>query len=238
MLTHFAQAIKALNATVLEDVANQSLMLMKQSQVNLDEASYIIRDLLFDYYVQCGQYADAAATLSAVNLDSTARPFADEEKADIYIKCAETYLEADMAVEAEVFMNKSSPFINAVVSWTVQLRYKVTFARVQDANRKFVEAALRYYELSTLENENVVQEDLLVLLAKAITCAILSKAGVQRTRILALIGKDERLSDLEHNPKYSVHAAIVQKMFREQIIKADELKQLEESLADHQKAVS
>ncbi len=65
---------------------------------------------------------------------------------------------------------------------------------------------MRYYELSTNTNENVidtiaesscvsefqqfaqiVQDDLLELLGKAVTCAILGKAGQQRTRVLGLL---------------------------------------------------
>eukprot|EP00981_Chlorochromonas_danica_P002058 scaffold420_cov169-Ochromonas_danica.AAC.18 len=231
---------KRLTSEEYEDLANSILVAMKQCQSSLplDELSYQLRDQLFSFYIQCGQYSDAATTLAGVNVDSSIRPFNDEEKADLYIKCAEAYLEDDMAIEAEIFMNKASPFINSVQNWVLQLRYKATFARVQDANRKFVEAALRYYELSTLNNQNLLPEELLELLVKAITCTILSKAGVQRSRILSLICKDDRLSDLEHNPKHSVHAALVQKMFREQIIKNDEVKQLEISLADHQKAMT
>ncbi|RYH17056.1 hypothetical protein EON65_29155 [archaeon] len=55
---------------------------------------------------------------------------------DIYIKCAEAYLEDEAAVEAEVFMNKASPSMNNISTWTLQLRYKATLARVLDANRK------------------------------------------------------------------------------------------------------
>ena len=37
----------------------------------------------------------------------------------------------------------------------VQLRFRVTYARVLDANRKFAEAAVRYYALSTTNTYNV-----------------------------------------------------------------------------------
>ena len=38
---------------------------------------------------------------------------------------------------------------------TLSLRYRTTFARILDANRKFLEAAWRYYELSTTTVGNV-----------------------------------------------------------------------------------
>jgi COP9 signalosome complex subunit 4 len=45
--------------------------------------------------------------------------------------------------------------MHAVIEWSLQLRYSVTLARVLDSNRKFVDAALRYYELSTTQNKMV-----------------------------------------------------------------------------------
>jgi COP9 signalosome complex subunit 4 len=90
-------------------------------------------------------------------------------------------------VDAETFVNKASSLINGVDDWALLLRYRVTYARVLDANRKFIEASVRYYELSTTTSTEVVQDDLLELLGKAVTCAILGKAGQQRTRVLGLL---------------------------------------------------
>lgn len=112
-------------------------------------------------------------------------------------------------------MNKASPLINLVDDWLLQLRYRLTYARVLDANRKFIDAAIRYYELSmstttthsnvrttvnstvqhstpdtplssslSSSEQQVSQDDVLELLAKAVTCAILGKASNQRSRVL------------------------------------------------------
>ncbi len=51
--------------------------------------------------------------------------------------------------------------------------------------------------------EHIDQNDLLELLARAITCAILGKAGPQRSRILSMLHKDERLRNLERIEGYS-----------------------------------
>ena len=45
-------------------------------------------------------------------------------------------------------MNKASSCIQTVTDVALLLRYRATYARVLDANRKFVEAAMRYYDLS------------------------------------------------------------------------------------------
>lgn len=49
----------------------------------------------------------------------------------------------------------------------------------------------------TNERTQVVAEDLLELLGKAVTCAILGNAGPQRSRILGTLSKDERVHNLE-----------------------------------------
>ena len=54
--------------------------------------------------------------------------------------------------------------MNSVTDWALQLRYRVTFARILDANRKFVDAAMRYYELSTTQNAQVRQHLLCTVL--------------------------------------------------------------------------
>ena len=64
-------------------------------------------------------------------------------------------MEDDASIDAETFVNKASAIINGVDDLAIQLRYRVTYARVLDANRKFIEAAIRYYELSTTTAANV-----------------------------------------------------------------------------------
>ena len=72
----------------------------------------------------------------------------------------------------------------------LELQYKTCYARVSDAKGRFVEAAMRYYELSQSEPEGLngaAKSDarLAEALSCAITCAILASAGPQRSRVLA-----------------------------------------------------
>ena len=155
--------MKTLEEEAFEEVANAVLSSLRTSTGIYDETDFIIRDHLFTIYVSWGQYSNAAQALSGVNVDSTTKILTEQEKADLYIKCAEAYLEDEASIDAEVFVNKASAFINAVTDTTILLRYRVTFARVMDSNRKFVEAALRYYELSTTNHPNVSIADCLML---------------------------------------------------------------------------
>lgn len=77
------------------------------------------------------------------------------------------------------------------ISFWVQ---QVCYARILDSKRKFLEAALRYYELSQLEKREIggrrVDEDeLQQALSAAVTCTILAAAGPQRSRVLATLYK-------------------------------------------------
>lgn len=103
------------------------------------------------------------------------------------------------------------------------------------------------------------QDDLLELFVKAITCNILGKTGPQRTRNLGLlykvkhciseerilpllilsysIRKDSRLESLQFNDRYASHPIVLEKMFKEQIVRKEEVAAFETYLMEHQKAV-
>mmetsp|Transcript_21775 Transcript_21775/g.48460 ORF Transcript_21775/g.48460 Transcript_21775/m.48460 type:complete len:397 (-) Transcript_21775:233-1423(-) len=235
-ILHLSSSLASLPGEVFYEIACFLITNLK-SHPSYDDSDFILRDAVFNHCIGCEEYTEAAQTLAGANLESTTRPFSCPEKVDIFIKCAEAVLEADEAIDAEVFVNKASALINDVDSVSLQLRYKVTYARVMDANRKFVEAALRYCELSST-TANVVQEELLELLGKAVTCAILSKTGPQRGRVLGLLVKDERLAQLDCHAKYSAHSNVLRKMHNEQILRKSELAMFEESLMPHQKATA
>jgi COP9 signalosome complex subunit 4 len=111
----------------------------------------------------------------------------------------------------------------------LQIRFKVCHARIADSKRKFFIAASSYYQLSNQENVN--PDDLMVLLSMAATCAILSPAGPQKSRIISVLHKDARSSKLEQND-------ILEKMYLGKIIKRPEVRKFEDTLADHQRTVS
>ena len=247
IVLHFGAAIATLPPNVFEDIANFTVQSIRQSSSANDEADYVLRDLLFKYYTKEEEYKSAAMILAGLNLDSTSKSYTIDEKANIIVTIAETFLTDDesSADQAETMVHKASLLMNDVSSSTmgrvIHLRYKSIHARVLDANRKFVDAAMRYFELSitpreTVDMLNLNQGDLLEFLGKAVTCAVLGKAGPQRSRVLGVLFKDERLRQLDYLPRYSSHASVLIKMYTEQLLRRDELATFEESLADHQKA--
>ena len=195
-----------------------------------DEADHILREGLFEAYINNDDYSSAAQILSLVNMESNTRPFTEEEKTNIWIKCAEASLADEECAAAEAYLNKASSIMGSVKEKQLVMRYKVTYAKVLDMNKKFSEAALKYYEISIIDDISIDQNDLLSLLSNAITCAILAKAGPHRSRIMGLVCKDNRTQAL-------TNASILLKMHRAELLRSDELKEFEDSLQSHQKAI-
>ncbi len=233
-------------------------------RTQFDDSDLCCREMLFSYHVACGEFKTGADYLCEVNVDSGLLKFTVEKKTDLLVRCAEAYLQDEESSCAETVLNRARIFINDVSdqadkekrgavakdgendsvstsassSQLLQLRYRVIRAKVDDANRKFVEAARQYYELSNVSSVSVPQQEKLELLGNAVTCGVLGQAGPQRSRVLGLLYKDDRLKDLAAMPKFSSHDSILVKMYTERLIKTSELAAFEESLSQHQKALT
>ncbi|KAL1783923.1 COP9 signalosome complex subunit 4 isoform X2 [Sigmodon hispidus] len=95
--------------------------------------------------------------------------------------------------------------------------------------RKFIEAAQRYNELSY---KTIVHEsERLEALKHALHCTILASAGQQRSRMLATLFKDERCQQL-------AAYGILEKMYLDRIIRGNQLQELAAVLMPHQKATT
>ena len=97
-----------------------------------------------------------------------------------------------------------------------------------DSKRKFNLAAWEYYGLSN--QEELDQEDKILLLKNALTCAILSPAGDNKYRVMGVLHKDERSKSLD--PQYE----ILNKLYMGHIIKNSDVKAFETILEEHQTA--
>lgn len=116
------------------------------------------------------------------------------------------------------------------------LRAPRTHTPATTAQRRFLDAALRYYDLSQLDTtkeiggRRVGEEELTHALRAAVTCTILAGAGPQRSRVLATLFKDERCAGL---PEYT----ILKKVCLERLLKPEEVAQFAAGLQTHQLAV-
>lgn len=235
LLQAFAQDLIKMDSEAHKDVAQYALMQIQPRVVSFEEQVSVIREGLAELYVNEEEWSKAAQMLSGIDLESGIRILDDTYKLSKCVKIALLYLEDDDAVNAETFIKKASFLVNNSKDEGLNLQYKVCYARILDLKRKFLEAALRYYELSQLEKREfegrqVDEEELQQALTAAVTCTILAAAGPQRSRVLATLYKDERCSKLKIYP-------ILQKVYLERILRKPEVDAFSEELKLHQKAL-
>ncbi|GJS10495.1 COP9 signalosome complex subunit 4 [Tanacetum coccineum] len=163
----------------------------------------VIREKLAELYESEELWSKAAQMLSGIDLDSGMRVIDDKFRLTKCVQIARLYLEDDDAVNAEAFINKASFLVSNSQHEVLNLQYKVCYARILDLKRKFLEAALRYYNISQIEKrqigDEVIDEDALEqALAAAVTCTILAAAGPQRSRVLATLYKLSEIDLKKH----------------------------------------
>lgn len=230
VLQQVAEQMDKLKNVELRELALHTLEKLRGRVVSFEEEDYVIRELLADVFQAEGDWAEAAKCLAAINLETGSRCRTSQQKAEKYVKIAELYLEDDDAVSADTFCTRAAMVMHEVESVPLSLRFRVCHARILDSKRKFQDAASKYCDLSQETFGGQIDEaDLLQLLRSAVTCAILAPAGPQRSRILALLSKDERIRQVPHHD-------ILHKMFMERLIRGSEVAKFEESLLPHQKA--
>ena len=88
VVLHFATAIKRMSGDSLEEIASFAVSAIKNHLMSFDEADFVLRDTLFEYYVSQQQFKDAGQILSGVNLESSTTAFSDHDKAEVCVKCA------------------------------------------------------------------------------------------------------------------------------------------------------
>ena len=131
-----------------------------------------LRQKIFDYKVnQEGDYSAAARVLAGIRMEDNQDSvyyMKPEDKCDVYVKIAECFLEEDEIVESDSAVTKAGSVVESISNpeenVALILRYKSTYARVLDANRKFLQAASRYHDLSQSSNDLIRAEDLLAML--------------------------------------------------------------------------
>ncbi|KAH9692894.1 COP9 signalosome complex subunit 4 [Citrus sinensis] len=220
LLQTFAQELGRLEPETQKEIANYTLAQIQPRVVSFEEQVLIIREKLADLYESEQQWSKAAQMLSGIDLDSGMRVIDDTFRLSKCVQIARLYLEDDDAVNAEAFINKASFLVSSSQQEVLNLQYKVCYARILDLKRKFLEAALRYYDISQIQkrqigDETIDEEALEQALSAAVTCTILAAAGPQRSRVLATLYK----------------------VYLERILRKPEIDAFAEELKPHQKAL-
>lgn len=234
LLSAFADELPKLLPEVHKEVAEHALSQIAPRTVSYPEQSQLLRERLAALFEKEEQWTKAAQVLQGIDLDSGVRTIDAHYRLKIFIQIAMLYLEDDDPVSAETYIKKASSLIAGSKDHELELQYKTSYARIMDAKRRFIDAASRYYDLSSISirqlgDKAISEEDLLNALNNAITCTILAAAGPQRSRMLATLYKDERSAKLPVWP-------FLEKVYLERILRKHEVETFASSLQPHQMA--
>ena len=133
-------------------VARHALEKMAPRAVSFEEQNAAIREAFADVLERQEKLSEAASVLAGIDLDSGVRQVGDEYKFRICVRTAMLYLEDDDSVGADAFIKKATFLFDATKEDGVTLQFRVCYARILDAKRKFLDAAVRYYVISKYDS--------------------------------------------------------------------------------------
>ncbi len=195
LLDKFADSLDILNNDEVLDIGPMAIEEIGNRIITFQDQDLKIRSQMADALSAKKRFNQAARTLAQAHLDQSSK-IPMEKRAEVFIKIAEYQLQADNNADAYNFINKASHYVPDLTDISLQLRYQLVFTTIEDQNRKFISAALNYFELSQKADCGLSETELLTLLGKAMTCTILAPSGPQKSRILANLYKDERAKRL------------------------------------------
>ncbi|KAI0117743.1 hypothetical protein GGR51DRAFT_499990 [Nemania sp. FL0031] len=188
-----------------------------------------IRQLMGDAHERNEDFQAAARVLAEIPLDAAQRKVTNEERVGVWVRIVRNYLEVDDTTSAEAYLNKIKNVIYTVSDPMLNLHFRLSQARIQDANREFLSASSAYHEISL--SSAVSEDERLYTLAMAARCAILAPAGPLRSRALGRLYKDERVVGL-------AEFSMLEKMFFDRLLAPAEVDKFAKGLAPHQLATT
>jgi len=190
--------------------------------------------LLSECYQGQEDYKRAAQALNSFKFDEyrsqvQATP---EDKLRWWVDATQFFILAKESGSASLTIKKAHVFLNDVDKRACEkliVEFKTCYAQVMDSERNFIGAAREYFRLSQMYGQ-LPEANLTEALKLAVTCAILAPAGPDRTRILASLYADVRSSQL-------ANFGMLEKVFKERIIRPPEVQKFEALLQPHQNAL-
>lgn len=193
------------------------------------EQAAALRELLADGHEANEDHISAARALSEIPLDSSSRRVTPEDRVRVWVRIVRNYLEVDDTTSAETYLNKLKNVIYQVSDAALNLHFRLSQARIQDAKREFLAASQAYHDISL--SPAITEDERLHTLSMAVKCAILAPAGPLRSRALGKLFKDERSPNL-------AEFGMLEKMFFDRLLAPDEVQKFAEGLAPHQLALT
>lgn len=229
LLDSFITVLQTLEPETKIKVGQHAVTLLQSRSASVEEQDSQIREILADAYETQEEYTAAARALQGIHIDSSQRLVSDAAKARLWIRIVRYYLEDDDTTSAEAFLNRIKNLPSKIEDHDAKLYFQLSQARILDARRRFLDAAQEYFNVSLAPG--VDEGDRLTALSAAIRCAVLAPAGPQRSRSLARLYKDDRTPSVDE-------FAILEKMFLDRLLTAEEVAAFSKRLAPHQLAVT
>jgi len=198
-----------------------------QSASSYMEPAAVLREMVATAHEHNDDFLAAAQTLAAIPLDSSQRRVANEEKVRVWVRIVRDFLEVDDSTAAESYLNKLKNVIYTVDDRELNLHFRLSQARINDAKREFLAASQAYHDISY--SPAIAEDERLHTLGMAVKCAILAPAGPSRSRALGRLHKDERAAGL---PEFG----ILEKMFLDRLLSPGEVEKFAGGLQPHQLA--
>jgi len=183
-------------------------------------------------YIAEDKFKKAASTLTSFKFNTfRAKGATPQKQVQWHVETTEAWLEVDEVGSASQAIKKAQQHLKQIKDRSLIVQFRTCYARVLDADRKFLEAARTYQALAQDAQGIMDASDILKTLDKAATCAMLATAGSARSRVLAMLFSDQRTKALQT-------CGLLEKMFKGQIVRDEEVKVFEASLQPHQNAVT
>lgn len=229
LLDSFIAVLRKFDPEIKIKVGQHAVTLLQSRTTSVEEQDSQIREILAEAYESQEEYTAAARALQGITIDSSQRLVSDEDKAKLWIRIVRYYLEDEDTTSAETFLNRIKNLPSKIQDHDAKLYFQLSQARILDARRRFLDASQEYFNVSLAEG--VDEGDRLTALSAAIRCAVLAPAGPQRWSTLSRLYKDDRASSVEE-------FSILEKMFLDRLLTAEEVAAFAKKLAPHQLAVT
>lgn len=181
-----------------------------------------------------GLFSEAAEMLAAIPFDDMGRTLDSNSCAAAFVRIGSLFVQAGCVPAADPWANKANLLIPHCTDDGTRVRFRTLQAQLLDHKRKYEDAAMKYYALSQLEqraygDEVVTKKDTIHALGFAIACAILAPAGPRRSRVLAVLYKDERARN-------TALSGLLQAIHMDHLLQVEQVKMLRALLRPHQVA--
>jgi len=220
----------------LNDIVKFSGDLIKPKISSYCQAYIKLTSISADLYQANEEWKLAARVLQSIDTEDqyVAATIGVDQRCDWRIRTAELFLQDEDNTAATNHIQKARRLLRDLPlshasRQSLEIRHKTCYSRILDSERKFLQAAVNYMELSQIDSPLISENDLLLSLENAVTCAILAKAGGARTRVLNMLYRDERSKSLKNYK-------ILEKMNKNMILSQKEQDDFSKTLSEHHQA--